>query len=217
MKKLIQKELTLAASPLSYFFLIAAFLTLVPSYPILLSAFFTSLGIFYSFQTMRENGDLRYSFLLPVSKAEIVSAKYAFCVILELCSFFLTGILTLVRMLFLSTAAVYLQNSLMGANLTYLGYVLILFTLFNLIFVGGFFKTAYRIGKPFIFFCVLSLVLIGVAETLHHIPGPDRLYVLGFENLAGQIVFLFAGILLFTGGTALAVRISQKRFEKIDL
>ena len=53
MKNLVRKDLRLAVIPLTWIFLAAALLTLVPGYPILLSAFFICLGIFYSFQQGR--------------------------------------------------------------------------------------------------------------------------------------------------------------------
>ena len=53
MKHLVHKELRLAVIPLTWCFLLAGFLVLVPGYPILISAFFICLGIFYSFQQGR--------------------------------------------------------------------------------------------------------------------------------------------------------------------
>ena len=40
MKNLLKKELKLAASPLTWLFLVAAFMTMIPGYPILVGAFF---------------------------------------------------------------------------------------------------------------------------------------------------------------------------------
>ena len=217
MKKLLLKELKLAASPLSYFFIASAFLTFVPGYPILLGSFFTTLGIFYSFQTMRENNDIHYSLLLPVSKADLVKSKYLFTVLIELCSFALMVIITLLRMLLWKNAAVYTSNALMCANMTFLGFALLIFGLFNLIFVDGFFRTAYYFGKPFITYCVIVLLVITAAETLHHLPGLEALNAFGFSPLLPQLPVLFCGAIAFVLLTFFAVRHSVKRFETIDL
>ena len=160
MKKLLNKELRLSAAKISYFFVAFALLVFVPGYPILLGTFFTAMGIFYSFQTMRENHDIGYSLLLPVSKADIVKSKFAFTVFLEGCSFLIMVIVTVIRMTALKDSAVYRANALMGANLVFLGYALLLFGLFNLIFVRGFFRTGYYYGKPFIAFCVVCMLMI---------------------------------------------------------
>lgn len=217
MTKLIYKELKLSASPLSYVFIAAAFLTFVPGYPILLGAFFTTLGIFYSFQTMRENNDIQYSLLLPAAKADVVKSKFMFTVLIECCSFILMTAITLIRMLLLKDAAVYTSNALMCANLSFLGFALLLFGLFNAVFVGGFFKTAYYFGKPFIAYCVVSCTVIVIAETLHHLPGMDSLNSFGFDCFFPQAAVLCAGLLLFVVLTVSGLKKSVRTFERIDL
>ena len=217
MKKLLYKELHLAASPLSYWFMAAALLTLIPGYPILLGAFFTTLGIFYSYQTMRENNDITYSLLLPVSKADVVKSKFAFTVTIEMGSFFLMTLLTLLRMTLLKNAPPYVDNPLMGANLVFLGYVLLIFGLYNAVFVRGFFRTAYYFGKPFIFYGIVSMLVIAAAEVLHHIPGLEALNAFGFAQIGTQLAVLFAGAVCFLLLTCLAVRNSVRSFERIDL
>ena len=215
--KLLFKELRLAASPLSYFFAAAAFLTFVPGYPILLGAFFTTLGIFYSFQSMRENNDVGYSLLLPVAKADVVKAKFGFVLVIEGASFAMMTAITLVRMALFSEAPVYTSNALMGANGVFLGFALVIFGLYNFVFVRGFFKTGYYFAKPFIVYCALSLVTIAAAETLRHLPGMEAFGTLGFDHAAVQLASLAVGAALFAILTAAAVRMSVKTFEKIDL
>lgn len=58
MIKLLRKEIQLAASPLSYFFIGFGLMAFVPGYPILVGSFFVCLGLFQSFQTAREANDL---------------------------------------------------------------------------------------------------------------------------------------------------------------
>ena len=217
MTDLLRKEFRLAASPLSYFFVISAFLTFVPGYPILLGAFFTTLGIFYSFQTSRENKDIDFSLLLPVSKADIVKGKFAFCLIIELVSFVIMTAATVVRMTLLKGAPAYTSNALMCANLTFLGFALLIFGLFNSVFIGGFFRTAYYFGKPFILYCIVSLVVIGIAETLHHLPGLAAFNSFGFEKLTLQLPALIIGLIAFSVLTALSVNESVKHFESADM
>ena len=217
MKNLLYKEMKLAASPLSFWFIAAAFLTFVPGYPILLGAFFTTLGIFYSFQMMGGNNDIGYSLLLPVAKADIVKGKFAFTVLIEMISFLFMLIITLIRMTALKTAEVYTANALMCANLTFLGFALAAFGLFNFIFLRGFFKTAYYFGKPFVVYCVAVLLLIALAETLHHLPGLSALNAFGFAPIAPQIICLVAGAVLFVFLTLISLRSSICRFENTDL
>ena len=84
MKKLLSKEIRLAASPLSWIFLAATLMTLLPGYPILMGAFFVCFGVFHSFQNAREANDTLYTVLLPVKKTDCVSAKYVFTCFIQL-------------------------------------------------------------------------------------------------------------------------------------
>lgn len=217
MIKLLRKEIQLAASPLSYFFIGFSLMAFVPEYPILVGSFFVCLGLFQSFQTAREANDLTYTALLPVAKRDVVQAKYAFCCFIEICYFTLTGAVTLIRMTLLSNAAVYRNNALMNANLVYLAFVLLILGLFNAIFVGGFFQTAYKFAKPFVKFILAAFAVVGLGETLFHIPGFAALNAFGFAHMGLQLSVLALGILLFSGLTVLSKHRAMRNFERIDL
>ena len=217
MKELLKKEICLTASPLSYFFLAFSFMALIPNYPILVGSFFVCLGIFYSFQFAREYNDILFTALLPVAKRDVVRAKYGFCLGIQLLSLLLSALCCLLRMTLWQKAAAYAGNTLMQANLAYLGYALLLFALFNLIFLGGFFKTAYYIGKPFVYFCVAAFLLIAVAETLHHLPGLSALNSLDSQNVAPQLAVLLIGLLFYVLISLLSCKSAQNRFQQIDL
>ena len=217
MKNLIKKEFKLSAHILSYCFVAFGLMTFLPGYPILLGGFFSCLGIFQSFQSYRESNDIAYSVLLPVSKKDVVKAKYFFVLILQLATFTVMFIASMIRMTVLKEAAVYVNNALLTANFVFLGYALILFGLFNVLFVRGFFKTGYYFGKPFILFCVACFLLVGIAETLWHIPGLSVLNSFGFENIGVQLCGLTTGVVIFAGLTLVGYKKSVKTFEKTDL
>ena len=197
MNALLKKEMRLSALLLTYLFIGFAFMTMLPGYPILCSVFFINLGIFQSFQSAREANDIVFSALLPVAKRDVVRGKYQFSVMIELCGFALMAVLTFVRMTALSDAAVYRQNALMNANPFYLGCALVIFGVFNLIFLGGFFRTAYSLGKPFITYIIVNFLLIGIAEALHHFPGMEALNAFGFDHIGLQLSTLLAGAILY--------------------
>ena len=217
MNKLLKKEMKLAASPLSYIFIVFGLMAFVPGYPILVGSFFVCLGLFQSFQNAREANDITYTLLLSVAKSDIVRAKYAFCIVVELIYFGLTSAVALLRMTLLSEVAVYRNNVLMNANLVYLGFVLVILGLFNLIFVGGFFKTAYKFAKPFVMFIIAAFLVVGIGETLFHIPGLSVLNAFGFNHIGIQLVVFAAGVVAFVLMSAFSIRQSIKNFEKIDL
>lgn len=217
MNKLVKKELTLTAAPLTYFFLAFGLMTLIPGYPILVSGFFVCLGIFYTFQFAREYNDVLYTALLPVRKRDVVRARYFFVVCIQLADLLICGLLTVLRMTALRDVQVYRSNPLMNANPVFLAYMLLIMTLFNVIFVGGFYKTAYYYGKPFVLFCVAAFVVVGLGETLHHIPGLTWLGATAGAGVGMQTVILLLAAAVYAGGTLFSMRRSQERFEKLDL
>lgn len=217
MLNLLRKELKLSASILSYLFIGFALLAFCPGYPILVGAFFVCLGLFQSFQSMREANDILYSALLPVSKADVVRSKYVFCMFIELCAVLLGGVVVAVRMTALSDLAAYRTNALMNANPVFLGFSLLIYGCFNAVFVCGFFKTADAFARPFIRFIIAAFLLVGVGETLHHIPGMEALNAFGFEHFGLQISLFAAGAVGYILLTYLSMRRAIAHFEKIDL
>lgn len=217
MRKLLIKELRLSTMMLTYIFLAFALMTFIPGYPILCGAFFFCLGIFQSYQASRENNDIMYSVLLPVSKRDVVKGKYLVAAVLQMIMFALCAICTIVRMVFLSDAGVYEANALMSANFVYLAFVLLIFAVFNIIFIGGFFKTAYKIGKNFVVFIIVNFIIIAVAEALHHLPELSWLDAMDFSYAGGQMAILLIGVAVYAAVTMISCRISQRRFERIDL
>lgn len=216
MRNILFKECKLSASILSFLFILFGLMFLLPGYPILCSEFFVTLGIFQSFQAARESNDIVYSALLPIAKKDVVKGKYLFVCMIEAASLVLMFAAILVRMTGFGDA-VYRQNALMNANLFALGAALVLFGLFNWIFVAGFFKTAYKFARPFVTYIVVAFVMIGVFEALHHIPGLESLNAFGAEHLGLQLAMLCAGFVLFALMTGIAYHTACKRFETIDL
>lgn len=217
MRKMLIKEMKLSASCLSYFFILFGLMFFVPGYPILCGAFFMTLGIFQSFQNVRETNDILFSALLPIAKKDVVKAKYIFVCFIELCGLLLMAVATVIRMTVMSEVSVYRNNAMMNANLFALGMAFVFFGLFNLIFVGGFFKTAYKVGGCFLTHTIVGFVVIGLCEAIHHIPGFSILNSFGTDNFSLQLLLLIAGIIVWIVLTLVSLNLSVKNFEKIDL
>ena len=217
MKSLLNKDIRLWASPLAWIFLIAAGMTMLPGYPILVGSFFVCFGIFQSFQSGRENNDTLYSALLPIRKVDVVRSKYSFTIMIQMIGFIVMSILTLLRMTCMADSAVYQSNAMMNATPYYLGFVFLIFSAFNVFFLGGFFKTAYKIGIPFLFYGITTFLIIAVGEVLHHLPGLSYLHTQGGEKIGVQLCFLAICAMIYLFGTLLSCRASMRTFEQIDL
>ena len=217
MRNILLKEMKLSASVLSYLFILFGLMFFLPGYPVLCGAFFSTLGIYKSFEFAREANDTVFSALLPIAKKDVVKGKYGFACLVELCTLFLMTISVIVRMTFLKDAVVYRSNALMNANFFALGAAFFLFGVFNMIFVGGFFKTAYKLGRPFLFYMIVGLISIMAFEALHHVPGLEVLNAFGVENIKIQVLLLIAGMAAWMLMTVLSYRSACIHFEKIDL
>ena len=217
MRDILIKELRLSASPLAFLFIAFGLMFFIPGYPILCGAFFVTLGLFHSFQSAREANDTVFSALLPIAKKDVVKGRFLFVCFIELCAMLLMAAATVVRMTALSGSVVYRANALMNANPFALGAAFLIFGLFNRIFVGGFFKTGYKLGRPFVIYIIVCFLTINAAEALHHIPGLECLNAFGTDHARLQLLLLMAGIVAFVLITLLSCKKACNDFEFIDL
>ena len=77
----------------------------------------------------------------------MVKAKFLFSCFIELCSFALMVAVTILRMTILSESSLYRNNALMNATPFALGMALVIFGLFNFIFIGGFLRQRINLGS----------------------------------------------------------------------
>lgn len=214
-KRLLIKELRLTASPFTYLFLLMPAIALIPRFPPLIGTLGVCLGIFYSFLDLRRDNDILFLFLLPGPRRHVVIGKYAFVILLECAALLMTITVTLVRMLALCDDSRY-ESGLMQVNLFFLALVMLLFGLFNAMFVGGFFKDAKSIGKPFAGFLVTAFLVIAAGEGVHRIPGLQPLDAQRGSGLIPQAIVLVVCALLCAGLTMRAYKSSVTRFEKLE-
>lgn len=212
---LLRKEIKLTAPAITFIFILFALMVFIPNYPILLAGFFVCFGLFHSFQSGREAGDIFYSAMLPVEKKDVVRAKFMFSVFIQMCAFAFMLALVIIRLVFMKNAGPYVRNAMMNGNLYFLGMILIIYGCFNLFFIRNFFRTAYSVGIPFLLFGISTFLVIGAGETLHHIPALKDLNSTGLNAL--QVYFLAGGIFVYVLLTAVAEAESIKSFERIDL
>lgn len=215
MKKLLAKEFRFSGQTISYIFVLFSLMTFLPGYPILCGAFFLCLGIYFSFQAAREGGDALFTVLLPIRKSDAVKARFLWVCTLQLAGFVLDSAFTALRMALLNSAEVYAGNVMMNSNLYFLGFVLLIFAVFNSVFVRMFWRDAVSLGKPFILTAVLVFVIIAIAETLHHIPGLEFMN----ENriTLAQAAFMLVCAFVYCLGTYISCKASQKSFEQVQL
>ena len=230
MKALLSKEFKLCVHPALFIYLALILMLLIPNYPYLVSCFFVCNGIFFCFQQARENGDAMYTAMLPVSKAQAVRARVLFVVIIEVIDLVLVA-----GMCAFSIVSMPHQNA--GGTdhgLSLLAFALVLFAIFNLIFLPSFYKTGYKAGSAFLKSAIgvwiwlalvegLMIASAAVADSGANIP----FFRFISENIdcmpatakawTVQGILFGAAAVVYAVCTALAARISVKRYDKVNV
>jgi hypothetical protein len=215
MKDLLIKEYKLAMHPTSIIFLSFVAMVMIPNYPYEVNYFYTTLGIFFICLTGRENKDIYYSMLLPICKKDIVKARFLLICSIELLQLFLTVPFVLLKMALGS-----MPNQVgMDANVAFFGIGFLLFGIFNLCFLTGYYKDVNQVGRAFGISSILVFVYIVIEIILMHaIPflrdyadTPDPKY------MGSKIAILLAGVLLYLIFTFVAYKKSVRTFDTFDL
>lgn len=215
MKSLMKKELRLALHPTAPMFLALSAMLMIPNYPYLVAFFYTGLGVFFTCLNGRENGDVSYTLLLPVSKRDVVRARFTMVILLQLLQLLVAVPFAVLRQALLP------EGNLAGldANLALFGFALVLYGGFNLIFFSVYYRDVRRVGAPFIWSSVWVFLWIGIVETCTHIVPfmRERIDTADPAYLPEKLAVLAVGALLYAALTAVSYRRSAALFEKQDL
>ncbi len=232
MKALLSKEFKLCLHPTVFIYLAMVLMLLIPSYPYLVACFFLCNAVFFIFQNARENGDPLYTAMLPVSKAQAVRARCLFVVMLQIIE-----LLLMAGMCAFGLVAMDLEKGNAGGtdlSLSLPAFALILFTIFNLIFLPSFYKTGYKAGSAFLKGAIgvwIWLMLIeGLMIASGTMAGNDSapaFFRFISENIdcfpatakawTVQGILFGAGLLIYAVCTFLAARLSVKRYDKVNV
>ncbi|MBQ9942008.1 MAG: ABC-2 transporter permease [Christensenellaceae bacterium] len=213
-KALLLKEFALAMHPTAPVFLLLAAMLLIPNYPYYVVFFYTTLSVFFTCLSGRENGDVAYTLMLPVAKADVVGSRFAYVSLLQLAQ-----VAMCVPFIFLRRALAVPENVVgMEANAALLGLGLVLYGLFDLVFFGIYYKNVRKVGKAFVVASIAVFVFICLAEAaVHVLPAAARLDSTDGEGAPGRLIFFAVCALLWAGLKAWAFRRAKRDFQKQDL
>ncbi len=214
MFKLLYKELRLAAHPNLFVFTALGALVIVPSYPYGMVFLFGCLAPYITLLYGRETNDITYTALLPVKKRDTVKGKCLLFTLAQMAQMLISLPLAFLRVHILPPGG---NPAGIEANVAYYGIGLMVYAVFNLIFLTQFFKTAYKAGRAFVLAMIPASVLVVIMEALVHFPGFGWLDSVAGPDLLRQLPILLTGMAVYAGGMALAFRGAAKNFEKVDL
>jgi hypothetical protein len=216
MKNLLYKDFKLAAHPTTYIFLALCTMMLIPRYPGYAAFFYICLSIFFVFLTARENKDVFYTALLPVRKRDIVKARIYMVAIIEVVQIVLS-----VPFAILANKISPDHGNLAGidANVAFFGLVFVMFTVFNIVFIPIFYRTAFKAGWAFLYGGVAVLLFYFAAELLIWIPSPARTFLdtISPDMMVKHLPILAGGIVVWLLGLLFTFRRSAANFEKVDI
>jgi hypothetical protein len=216
MKNLLYKEFRLASHPTTYLFLSFGVMLLIPNYPGYVAFFYMCLSVFFLFLSGRENKDIFFTVMLPIRKRDVVKARCVMIALIELAQILISVPFALLA------ARIYpegINQAGIEANVAFYGLVFVLFAIFNLIFIPAFYKTAYKIGAPFLFASGAVCLYYGAMESLVWIPSPLQAFLdtTDAAMMARQLPILAAGFAIWGLGMFLAYRRAARHFEKVDV
>lgn len=215
MKPMLRKELRLALHPTNIIFLSLSAMLIIPNYPYYVTFFYTTLGLFFLCLNGRENHDIEYSLALPVRKTEIVRARIAFAVLVELAQVALAVPFALLR----QGMQPAVNEVGMDANMAFFGLSLLMLGLFNRVFFPLYYRAPAKVGKAFLWGGTAVMLYIILAETLDHMLPfvRDVLDTPDPQHMPAKLAVLAVCALAFAALTWRAYSLSARRFEALDL
>ena len=228
MKNILYKELRLCMPARTLIFFAFVSMLLIPDYPYLVAGFFICNGIFQMFTQSAVDNDITFTSLLPVSKKDAVRGKQLFVICIQAAS-----LLLFLAMVFVNFAIYRGKGNNAGtdASLTFLGAILLLYSLFNSVFLPAFYKTPHKFGNHFLKATIVTFVFIVLFEGFMIAAGAAAEHVPFFawvkENLksfpqtpgawTAQAVFFSACAAVYALSSVFAGRAAAKNFDKVDL
>ena len=214
---LINKELRLSVNPWLYIFLAMALLLFIPTW-----VFFIALAYLFLFfmalgQMDKANQDLTFAISLPIPKSSIVTARTITVVIIEAAELVLAGLVSVARYWLYPDGN--LQAMGMNTNLAFFGVMLMMYAVFNLVYLPGSYKRAYRMLWPLAGGSLIAVVIGGFLDYVLSLqPTLARIFNdRGFGHPWAQILLFAAGFVVYAGLTAVAWRKAVSNFAKVDL
>lgn len=159
--KLLKKELTFGNNlSMIMWFSCMLLMQIIPNYPLYIGPFYLTLCIMMTFALNQTSHDILYTALLPVRKIDTVKARFLYCLIMECACILVSVIWGVVRAQFN-----FPQNDAgINLNVAYVGFQLVLFAVFNLIFLGSVYKDPLKPGLRYAIGAVTYFICYAIVE-----------------------------------------------------
>lgn len=212
---LVAKEFALVFHPMTVVVLALSALVVVPNWPYAVILLYACLCPYFNALSAREQRDLDYARTLPVSRGDMVWARVAATMLVEVACVALMFCFSLARPAF-GTADLVVG---MPPNLAFLGFSLATFALYDVVFFTLQYRDTSKAGVPFAVASVPTLLFMLAFEAAPYASPmfAEMLAQPGFAEVGAQLIVFALGAALFTVGHLVAVRAAARAFERGEL
>lgn len=213
MRDLLYKELTLSIHPFFSWMLplLLSLLFFIPNWIFsIVFLYFLWISVPQIFQGYTAQLDQAFLSTLPISKKSIVHSKILAFLILEMTHIAFGAITAWIHVILYGSG-----NFVMDVNPAFFGAVFIIFASFNLVFLPGYFRTAYRYGVPLILGVIVSLGIATFFE-LGTVTMPWLGGIMKSRSSGAQLGVLLAGAFVFVVSNLAAARLSYANYRRIS-
>lgn len=224
MKSLLYKELKLAMHPLIYIFVfVFPLMALIPSYPIVISFIYVCSCypiLFLGANKGQQSNDIYFSCLLPVRRKDIVKARLFLLSIIQLISIVLVTIYGAIGSLYKEDILIEAGNKISDVGFGFgqigsvIGFVLLCFSIYDLIFVTCFYKSGRAIVSSTLLGMLGFMILLCITTLL--LPISITSYFNFFSNLYVQTASILIGLAIYILFHYLTYIRASNLFEKVD-
>ncbi|HZG76789.1 MAG TPA: ABC-2 transporter permease [Paenibacillus sp.] len=217
MFNLLMKDLKLGVHP--FFFvmpLLTGALMLVPGWIyFVVLLYFCCITIPNMFAGYKTQNDLMFTAMMPVSKKDIVKARVAVIVILELLHIVIAMFYGMITSRLYPEMVYYF----FAPSLGFWGLCFVMLAIFNIYFISMYYKTAYKYGAATCISIAAALLFAGAAQWMgiQNAFVSDIFYSAGVDNTAIHASILVAGVLIFMAFTMIAYRVATIRFLRVEV
>ncbi len=161
--KLLKKELKLESNMSMYiWFAFVIVFYFIPNYPAYIGPYYLMLSIMMTFALNQVSHGMLYTVLLPVRKIDTVKSRFLYCAFIEFSFIPFAIIAGLIRNS--ESLGFPVNNAGIGINVAYVGFQMILFSLFNVIFLGHVYKNPLKPGIKFLVSSVVYFAFYALFE-----------------------------------------------------
>jgi len=215
MRNLLRKEFSLVIKPYYFLYTLFGALLLIPQWVYFVAPMYlVFIALPNIIQTAKVQKDMEFTMLLPIRKSDAVRARVLAFATLEVAQIAVIAVFAA-----LNIALYHMPNFLIDPNVAYIGGVFAMFGVFNVVFFPMHYRTGFKLAVPLIVSITAIMLFAGIIEVLvATVPAVTHMMDgISSQALVAQIPVLLCGIVVFALLTWISIKISIKRFSKVNL